>query len=203
MLSDSARIWARQFLLSVATRANRLGLTPNRVSAVGFIFTLCSALLIGLGKFQWAGLLLLATSWFDAVDGTLARMTEHVTPFGAFWDATLDRFAETFIYLAILWRYLQTGNQTMILLTYLTVTGSVIVSYTRAKAESVGIECRGGILTRFERMGILIVALIFARVDWALWLMAPLAYFTALQRVFITWQGSQHHDLEKNVRQAK
>jgi len=192
MLSDSARVWARQFLLSVATFVNRLGLTPNRVSAIGFIFTLLSALLIGLGKFQLAGVLLLATAWFDAVDGTLARMTERVTPFGAFWDATLDRFAESAIYLAILWYYLQVGNQTMILLAYLTVTGSIIVSYARAKAESVGIPCHGGLLTRFERIGILIVALIFTRLDWALWLMAPLTYFTALQRVYITWQGSQH-----------
>ncbi len=195
MLSDRARKWAKGLLIVVAGAARRMGFTPNMVSMLGFLFTLVTAFLIGLGKLEWAGLLLLATSWLDAVDGTLARMSNQVSSFGAFLDATLDRFAESVIYLAVLWYYLQAGNQTMVLLTYLTITGSLIISYARAKAESVGVSCKGGLLTRFERMGILTVALIFLRLEWALWLMAPLTIFTALQRVYLVWQGTYRHQI--------
>ncbi len=191
MLSDAARRWAAGFLQRTARIFLRLHITPNMLTLGAFWVVASVSVVIALGYFRWAGILLLLTVWFDAVDGTLARMSNQVTPFGAFLDSTLDRYAEGILYFGLLVYYTRHHQEIPILLIYLTIVGSLIISYARARAESVDIPVREGLLTRFERLAILVLGLVFNRVEWALWILAPLTNFTAVQRIFIVWQRSR------------
>lgn len=190
MLSDVARKWAAGLLQGTARLFLRLGVTPNVLTVTAFFVVASISLVLAQGHFRWAGVLLLLTVWMDAVDGTLARMTDRVTAFGAFLDATLDRYAEAILYLGLLVYALRHYSPNMIVLIYLTVVGSVVISYARAKAESVGIPVREGLLTRFERLAILVLGLLFNRVELALWILAPLTNVTAIQRIVLVWQRS-------------
>ncbi len=190
MLSDAARRWASAILHGAARVCVYVGLTPNALTLGGFILVASVSIVLAMGQFRWAGILLLLTLWLDAVDGTLARMTDRVTPFGAFLDATLDRYAEAILYLGLMVYYLRHFRTDPVILIYLTVVGSIIISYARAKAESVGIPVREGLLTRFERLAILVLALLFQRVEWGLWILAPLTNLTAIQRIVLVWQRS-------------
>ncbi len=190
-LSERVRIWATAWLQGAARVCMRLGLSPNALTLFAFAVVAGVGGVIAAGHFRLAGVLLLLTAWLDAVDGTLARMSGRVTAFGAFLDATLDRYAEAFLYLGLLVYYLRRDVDYPVLLVYLTIVGSMLISYTRAKAESVGIPVREGLLTRFERLAILVLGLLFTRVELALWLLAPLTHLTALQRMLVVWERSR------------
>ncbi len=194
MFSDAARRWASALLQGTARLCLRLGLTPNALTFGAFWIVASISVVMAFGYFRWAGVLLLLTVWLDAVDGTLARMSDRVTPFGAFLDATLDRYAEAILYLGLLVYYLRHYSPNIVVLIYLTVVGSVIISYARAKAESVGIPVREGLLTRFERLAILVLGLLFNRVELALWILAPLTNFTAIQRIVLVWRRAHQTD---------
>jgi CDP-diacylglycerol--glycerol-3-phosphate 3-phosphatidyltransferase len=129
----------------------------------------------------------------DAVDGALARVTDRATRFGAFLDSTLDRFGEIALYLGLL--YLYRGSPLETLLIYLTITGSLMVSYTRARAEGLGIECKVGWFGRFERLAVLVVGLVLEQVLIALVILAVFSNLTALQRIWhvrrVTMEGTR------------
>ena len=158
---------------------------------MGFLLTAAVALVVGRGQFRLAGVLLIVTLGTDAIDGTLARLTGATTRFGAFLDSTLDRWAEVLIYGALGWFYLNAGQQTAVLLAMAAMAASLMVSYTRARAEGVGLPCKDGLLTRFERLVILIGGLILQQTIAALWIITVLASFTALQRIWDTWRADQ------------
>jgi CDP-diacylglycerol--glycerol-3-phosphate 3-phosphatidyltransferase len=128
---------------------------------------------------------------FDAIDGAMARLLNQATRFGAFFDSTVDRFAEIILFLGVLIYYQGQDARLEIILTYLAIVGSLMVSYTRARAEGVGISIKGGILTRVERMGILILCLLLNWPVVALWILAILTNTTALQRVWLTWRATK------------
>ncbi len=194
MFSDLARRWATRLLQGMARILIRLGVTPNALTLGAFCIVASISVVLALGHFRLGGLLLLLTVWFDAVDGTLARMTNRVTSFGAFLDATLDRYAEAILYLGLLVYYTRHYATAPIILIYLTIVGSLIISYARAKAESVNIPIREGLLTRFERMAILVLGLLFMKVEMALWILAPLTNLTAMQRIVLVWMRSQQEE---------
>jgi len=146
---------------------------------------------LATGRLLLAGLLLIVTLAFDSVDGTLARISGQTTRFGAFLDSTLDRWAEVAMFVAIVWLYLRTDNDLGVILAVLALSMSLLVSYTRARAEGIGLECKEGILTRFERMVILILGLVAGQLIWALAIIAALAGTTAVQRILVTWQGAK------------
>ncbi len=191
MVTNVARHWAARVIEPIARLLDSLGLTPNSVTVLGFLLTAAVALLVGRGQFRLAGVLLIITLGTDAIDGTLARLTGRITRFGAFLDSTLDRWAEVLIYSALGWYYLYAGQQTAVLLAMGAMAASLMVSYTRARAEGVGLTCKDGLLTRFERLVLLIGGLIIQQVVAALWVIAVLAVFTALQRIWITWRADQ------------
>lgn len=188
MFSDLAGRWATALLQGAARVLLRIGISPNLFTFLAFWVVASISIILARGYLRLGGILLLLTAWFDAVDGTLARMSGRVSPFGAFLDATLDRYAESLIYLGLLIHYLDAYSRTNVILIYLTIVGSLIISYARAKAESVNIPCKEGLLTRFERLAILVLGLIFLRVEWALWILAPLANLTAIQRMVVVWR---------------
>lgn len=191
MVTNLARNWGARILLPIARLLAGLGLTPNAVTVMGLALTVGVAAILASGRLQLAGLLLIATLAFDAVDGTLARLTGQTTRFGAFLDSTLDRWAEIALYSALVWHYLRVDNDLGVMLAVAALAASLMVSYTRARAEGIGVACKEGILTRFERMLILIVGLVFGLAVWSLGIIAILAAITAVQRIFVTYRAAQ------------
>jgi CDP-diacylglycerol---glycerol-3-phosphate 3-phosphatidyltransferase len=158
---------------------------------LGFLMTAAVAVVLATGHTRLAGVLLIGTLAFDAVDGTLARLMGMASRFGAFLDSTLDRWAEVVLYGALVWLFLENGQDMGVLLAVAAMATSLMVSYTRARAEGVGLQCKEGLLTRFERLVILIAGLIFNLVIWALAIIAILAGITAMQRIWVTWQAAR------------
>lgn len=198
--------WARKFfkgtLEKIAALFQRLGVTPNQLTATGLVLQAAVAVVIALGYLTLGGVLLVLFSIFDSFDGALARLTGQVSRFGAFFDATLDRYAEALVLFGLLVYY--TGlpdSRTEVLLIYAAMVGSLLVSYTRAKAESLGIPCMAGILTRAERVALLVIGLVLA--GWqpiaalppmltiVLWLLAILSNVTAMQRIIAVRQATR------------
>jgi CDP-diacylglycerol--glycerol-3-phosphate 3-phosphatidyltransferase len=190
MVSNLARAWSARFIEPLARFLGALGLTPNAVTVLGFFLTLGVAAVLATGRLLLGGILLMVTLAFDAVDGTLARVTGQTTRFGAFLDSTLDRWAEVVLFTAIAWVLLQANDRLGVMLAIVALSMSLLVSYTRARAEGIGLPCKEGLLTRFERLAILIAGLILGQVTWALALIAVLAGITAVQRIVVTWRAS-------------
>jgi CDP-diacylglycerol--glycerol-3-phosphate 3-phosphatidyltransferase len=158
------------------------------VTIIGFVLMVGVAVVLARGHLILGGLLIIAAAIFDAVDGTLARMIGRTSRFGAFLDSTLDRFSEAIIYLGI-FIHLSGQNQNLeLILIYATVVGSLMVSYARARAEGIGLSLKDGLFTRFERVLLLVIGLIFNLLTPALWLLAIFTNLTAVQRMYLVWQ---------------
>ena len=183
------RVWFRWYYHPIAEFLNRTGIRPNTVTIIGLLGTIGVAVLIVLGYMTWAGLLLLVMGPVDAMDGALARLRNEASAWGAFVDAVTDRYSELFLFLGFLIYFMLHPNVTGILLTYLAAAGSVLVSYVKARADASKLDANVGVLTRVERYLVLIPGLIFSSlysplVLIALFIIAVLANFTALQRIF-------------------
>ncbi|MCS7286728.1 MAG: CDP-alcohol phosphatidyltransferase family protein [Anaerolineae bacterium] len=185
MLGELLREKTRKFVEEVARAIGATGITPNVLTIIGFLLTFPVALALALGKWLTAGVLLILAGLFDVIDGSVARVMGRVSRFGAFLDSTLDRLSEAVIYLGFAIYYLKSQNFTGSLLCYLTLVGSFMVSYTRARAEGLGVECREGLFTRFERLAVLALGLLIGKPLWALGLLALFSNLTAFQRIFL------------------
>jgi len=193
-LSDLARKRFGGLLDPVARLVSRTGVSPNVVTLIGFSLNLGVAWVLAQGYMRIGGLLVPLVSLFDALDGTLARLTERRSRFGAFLDSTMDRFSEAILYLGLLVFYTRSGASREILLIYVTIVGSLMVSYARARAEGLGLDCNVGLLTRLERIVVLTIALILDQVPTALWVLAILTNFTAFQRMYHVWRATHGED---------
>jgi CDP-diacylglycerol--glycerol-3-phosphate 3-phosphatidyltransferase len=167
-------------------------LTPNAISVAGLIGNLIAAVLILEHHFVLAGIAFVLGSLCDMFDGRYSRMSGKGTPFGAFLDSTLDRVEEGVVLAAVAAWFAQEGNDLAVGATVIAVVGSYMVSYTRARAEALGVECKVGIASRAVRVVILSAGLVFAAgelvpdfdlLEPAIYVMAALTVFTALQRV--------------------
>ena len=172
---------------------SKIGLTPNSVTVLGLVVAGVSAYLLSVGNLWAGGVVLLASGMFDLFDGALARATGRASSFGAFLDSVVDRISETAVLLGLLVYYLQQNSTEGAVLVYLSMAGSIMVSYLRARAEGLGIECKVGIMTRPERVALLGIALLVG--GWrtlavlvALGVIAGLAFLTSAQRMLHTWQ---------------
>jgi CDP-diacylglycerol--glycerol-3-phosphate 3-phosphatidyltransferase len=167
-------------------------LTPNAISITGLIGNLIAAVLILEEHFVLAGVAFILGSLCDMFDGRYSRMSGKGTPFGAFIDSTLDRVEEGVVLAAVAAWFAKQSNELAVGATVIAVVGSYMVSYTRARAEALGVECKVGIASRAVRVVILSVGLVFAAgelipdfdlLEPAIYVMAALTVFTALQRV--------------------
>ncbi|GAP63437.1 MAG: CDP-alcohol phosphatidyltransferase family protein [Ardenticatenia bacterium] len=191
MLSEWLRKQTRGVVNGVAAVLAKSGVTPNQLTVVGFLLISSVGVLLARGMFREAGVLIIVTALFDALDGGLARYTNRVTPFGAFLDSTLDRYAEAALYGGLLWWYMQQGAHVEAMLVYAAIVGSIMVSYTRARAEGIGVECKVGLFTRFERIAVLVFALLFNLLTPALVVLAIFSNVTALQRMWHVYRQAQ------------
>ena len=179
----------RRFADPVALAVARTGLTPNAVTALGLAGSLGAAALVAGGYFLIGGLLVLAAAALDLLDGALARATGRVTPFGGVFDAVLDRMGEAAVLGAVLFHFSEGGHRQEVMLAYIAIVGSILVSYVRARAEAAGLSLKEGLFTRPERIIVLGLGLMVDQVLIALWILAVVSVFTALQRLYAAWRG--------------
>ena len=160
--------------------------TPNQVSLMGILLNLITAWLIVDGQLLLAGLMYLLAGSLDLVDGVLARMAKMASRFGAFLDSTADRISEGVVFAAIAYHFARHGHSVDAALTVLALLGSLMVSYTRARAEGLGLECKVGIVTRGERVVLVALGLMFGLLPAAIYLLLALTAFSAAQRILHT-----------------
>jgi CDP-diacylglycerol--glycerol-3-phosphate 3-phosphatidyltransferase len=127
----------------------------------------------------------------DGVDGLLARQSQQTTRFGAFLDSVLDRWSDSALFIGLLIHFARADMMVEEVLSGAALSFSLLVSYTRARAEGIGARCNRGLFTRLERVSLLIAGLIFDRMGIALWLIVVLSAFTAVQRIYYTWRFTQ------------
>jgi CDP-diacylglycerol--glycerol-3-phosphate 3-phosphatidyltransferase len=172
------------------------GVSPNALTATGFALTVVTALLLAGGYFRLGAIMLFVASIFDMLDGALARETGQSSTFGAFLDSTLDRYSESVTFLALAYYYSGVpDSRTELMLIFIILVGSLMVSYTRARAEALNVECKGGVLQRPERIVLLIAGLLIGWLLPVLWIMAILTNVSAVQRIYeVYWQTSQRQN---------
>lgn len=193
-LSDYVRQAVQVLVDPVTDLLARLGFTPNMLTLVGFLMNVGVAVVLSQGQMRWGAVAFFLAGALDGLDGTLARRLNRVSRFGAFLDSTLDRLSEAAVLLGLLVWYTGQGARLEIVLIYASIVGSMMVSYSRARAEGLGMDCRVGLLTRMERTVVLLVGLLLEQVTIALWILAILSNLTALQRMLYVWRTSQAED---------
>ena len=182
--TDQMRVRFRGVLDPIGAFLNRIGLMPNTMTILGLIGNTVGAFLLSQGQFTYGGLIILAMGPVDALDGTMARLRGEPSEFGAFVDSVTDRYSELVIFGGLLVFYVQDADWVMALVTYFAASGSVMVSYIRARASSLGYDTKVGILTRMERYLVLAPTLVLGYPWVGLWIIAILANITALQRIW-------------------
>jgi CDP-diacylglycerol---glycerol-3-phosphate 3-phosphatidyltransferase len=189
MFTDWLRKVFGKSLDATASVLVRLGITPNALTIVGALLNIAVGLILAAGYLRLGGVLVLVVSLVDGLDGTLARIGRGATKFGAFLDSVLDRVSESALFLGLAWYYMGQPGRTEEMLLYAAIVGSLLVSYTRARAEGLGIECKVGLLTRVERCLVLFLGLVLGVMDPVLWFLALGTWLTTLHRmvhVYIT-----------------
>lgn len=176
----------------IVTVMARWRISPNSLTIVGMLAHFLVAWLIAQGEMQWAAIAIFFIAPLDALDGALARkLGLQQGNFGAFLDSTLDRLAEIILFGGFIFYYVAQENSWMLAATYVAVTGSLMVSYTRARAEALGHTARVGILSRVERYVVLTLALLVNVPAVALVFIAAFTYITLVQRVVHVWQQAR------------
>lgn len=192
--TDQLRIRFKGVLDPIGAFFNRMGLMPNTMTILGLVGNIIGAFFLAQGKMTLGGIIILIMGPVDALDGTMARLRGESSDFGAFVDSVTDRYSELVIMGGLLYYFLDNQQVVYAGLVFVAAAGSVLVSYVRARAASLGYDTKVGILTRFERYAVLAPALIFNIPQIGMAIIAILANVTALQRI---------HDVRRQVYAAK
>lgn len=188
-LTDVLRARTVFIIDPIVTFLAKHGVSPNALTIFGMLAHFIIAWLIAQGEMQLAAIVIFFVAPLDALDGALARkLGADSNRFGAFLDSTLDRLAEIVLFGGFLFYYGQTDNELLTVTAYLGISGSLMVSYARARAEALGYSCKIGILSRVERYAVLTLSLLLWRPDIGLIAIAIFAYITVAQRIFFVWQ---------------
>lgn len=188
VIEEKARDLSRPILDAIGQALARWNVSPNAVTYLGLVLTLGAATLAAFGQIRWSGVVYMFAASCDALDGALARASGKGSRFGAFLDSTLDRVEESLIFLGLIIYYARAGSPIEPPLILLVTVGSLMVSYTRARAEAVGVTCREGLMTRPFRVALMIVGMVLNQVLITLILLAITSLFTTVQRMVHVWQ---------------
>ena len=164
---------------------------PNVLTFIGLLINIWAAFLFAKGQFLYAGLVVIGAGLFDMVDGRVARETNRVTRFGGFFDSVLDRYSDLGLLVGLLVYYASINRFFYVVLTAIVMTGTVMVSYTRARAENTIPKCKVGFLERPERVVLIIIGALFDRMAPVLWVIAILSNITVIHRMIYTWQEAR------------
>src|SRR6201997_1274256 len=164
---------------------------PNVLTFLGLLINMVAAYMLAVGQFRWGAAVIIGAGLFDMVDGRVARETNRVTRFGGFFDSVLDRYSDCALLVGLLVWYGSINRPFYVVLTALVMTGSVMVSYTRARAENSIPTCKVGFMERPERVVLLIIGALFARMAQVLWVIAVLANITVIHRMIFTYEEAK------------
>jgi CDP-diacylglycerol--glycerol-3-phosphate 3-phosphatidyltransferase len=167
------------------------GVNPNLLTFTGFGINLLAAYLFAYGYFRWAAATIILAGIFDMTDGRVARLEGRVTPFGGFYDSVMDRYSDLCLLIGLLIYYGRINRFLYVSLVAVAMIGSVMVSYTRARAENVIPSCKVGFLERPERVVLIIIGAFFDRMAPVLWLIAVLSNVTVIHRIIFTRQEAR------------
>ncbi|HSE99223.1 MAG TPA: CDP-alcohol phosphatidyltransferase family protein [Blastocatellia bacterium] len=207
MIGEAIGAGAKRVLDAIVRTLARSRINPNALTFFGLLMNICCGVLYGYGRFFEAGIVLILAALFDMLDGRVARLRGQVTRFGAFFDSVLDRYSDIIVYVGIMIFYARdtmAHSTLMVALTGLALVGSVLVSYSRARAESLDIACKVGFLERPERMVLLIIGSLTSIGDPAspflykmpqvLWVLTVLSHWTVVHRIYHTWRELREPD---------
>lgn len=179
-------------LLVLIVRAFALSkIHPNVLTFIGLVINIIAATMLAVGQFRAAGFVIIGAGLFDMVDGRVARETNQVTRFGGFFDSVLDRYSDLGLLIGLLVWYGSINRPLYVVLTAIVMMGSVMVSYTRSRAENTIPSCKVGFMERPERVVLLIIGALFDRMAPALWVAAVLSNLTVIHRMIFTWQETR------------
>jgi len=163
-------------------------ITPNTLTFINLALNIVAAYVIATGHFLLGGVLVLVSGLFDLLDGALARFTKQTTKFGAILDSTVDRISEAATLFGLLIWYLGRGGRLEIMLIFVVLIGSFLVSYIRARAEGLGWQCQVGLFTRAERVIVLAIGLLTNQIFIALCVLVVFVFITVVQRLVYLWK---------------
>ena len=164
---------------------------PNVLTFIGLLINIWAAILFATNHFQRAGLVVIGAGLFDMVDGRVARETNRVTLFGGFFDSVLDRYSDLALLVGLLVYYASINRFFYLVLTAIVMTGTVLISYTRARAENTIPKCKVGFLERPERVVLIIIGALANRMAPVLWVIAVLSNITVVSRMIYTWEETR------------
>ncbi len=186
-------------LLNVIVKAMALArISPNVLTFMGLVINVVAGILFGYANadnqarmFRYAGLVVFAAGFFDLVDGRVARASNQVTRFGGFFDSVLDRYSDAALFFGLLVYYARGYRFFYVVLAALVMISCIMVSYTRARAESLIGTCKVGFMERPERLVLIILGALFNRMAPVLWVIAVLSTLTVIHRMYYTWQQTE------------
>jgi CDP-diacylglycerol--glycerol-3-phosphate 3-phosphatidyltransferase len=184
-------------------------INPNYLTFAGLVINLGAGVLFGYATgeyqarfFRYAALVIIGAGVFDMVDGRVARATNQVTEFGGFFDSVIDRYSDVALYFGLLVYYARANRFFYVVLTAVVMVTSVMVSYTRARAESLIGKCKVGFMERPERIVLVIIGALFNRMAPVLWVIAVIGNITVIHRIYFTYQQTRAHDLARLTESA-
>jgi CDP-diacylglycerol--glycerol-3-phosphate 3-phosphatidyltransferase len=164
---------------------------PNVFTAFGLVIASAAAFAFGYGRFFLGGWIVLFNGLFDILDGQVARRTHTVSVFGGFFDSVMDRYADLAVFFGLLVYYARLGRLHYVVLVAFAMTGAIMVSYSRARAECLIPTCKVGFMERPERLVLIIIGGLFNRMAEALWVLAVISNITVIHRIYYTWQQTK------------
>jgi CDP-diacylglycerol--glycerol-3-phosphate 3-phosphatidyltransferase len=191
MISQWIGTICKSILDRIVRGLSYLGINPNVITFVGFLITLPAAWFLARGDFFAAGWVIILSGLFDMLDGRVARITNSVTRFGAFFDSVLDRYSDMAFFIGLMVYYSKSHRMAYMALAGVAMMGAVLTSYARARAECLIPLCKVGFLERPERLVLLIIGTLFNRMAPVLWVIAILSNLTVIHRIFFTWKEAQ------------
>jgi CDP-diacylglycerol--glycerol-3-phosphate 3-phosphatidyltransferase len=188
-LIDIRRNLAYRITNPIVRILSKSGITPNALTFINLALNIVAAYVIATGHFLLGGILVLVSGLFDLLDGALARFTKQTTKFGAILDSTVDRISEAAILCGLLiWYVPQEDASLKIVLIFIVLIGSFLVSYIRARAEGLGWQCQVGLFTRAERVIVLAIGLLINQIFIALCVVVVFVFITVVQRLVYLWK---------------
>jgi CDP-diacylglycerol--glycerol-3-phosphate 3-phosphatidyltransferase len=207
MISEAIGAGGKRIIDAMVRGLARSHVSPNALTFMGLLMNIGCGVLFGYGMFFKAGLLMILANIFDMFDGQVARLRGRVTRFGAFFDSVIDRYSDIIVFVGIMVFYARSTrahSTLLVALTGLALVGSVMISYSRARAESLDIACKVGFLERPERVVLLIIASLtevgpitspfLHKMPQVLWVLAVLSHWTVVHRIYHTWRELRETD---------
>ena len=207
MISEAIGAGGKRIIGAMVRGLARSRINPNVLTFMGLLMNIGCGVLFGYGMFVKAGLLMILANIFDMFDGQVAQLRGRVTRFGAFFDSVIDRYSDVIVFVGIMVFYARNTaahSTLLVALTGLALVGSVMISYSRARAESLDIACKVGFLERPERVVLLIIASLtevgpmtnpfLHKMPQVLWVLAVLSHWTVVHRIYHTWRELRETD---------